>query len=427
MSGAAAHAAGRRPGLPPGPWLVVGLARSGLAAGRALVARGLDVVGVDSGAPVLTDDPGFPTVLGVDGLAQLAAGVRAVVKSPGVPPHAPVVAAARAAGIPVLGEVELAWRLVEAPVVAITGTNGKTTVVEWLGHAFRTARRPVAVVGNVGTAYTSLIGADAAPATTVVLEASSYQLHDTLAFRPEVGVLLNLGADHVNWHGTVDAYAEAKLRGMFARQTDGDAAILPRALVAHAGGDAPRTVLEDVAVPADPALPGAHNRENARAVVAACRACGVDEDAVAESLRTFAGVVHRQREVAVVDGVRYVDDSKATNVASTLTALAAMNAPVQLILGGDDTKREDFAPLRAPVAARCAGVHLIGQAAGRLAEALGTGTDRGDLPSAFAAARAAARAGEIVLLSPACASFGQYRDYEERGRHFQALVAGLRG
>jgi UDP-N-acetylmuramoylalanine--D-glutamate ligase len=413
-----------RPVLPDGPWLVVGLARSGLAAGRALAALGHEVVGVDSGTPALPDDVGFPVACGVDGLAQLA-GAGAVVKSPGVPPRAPVIAAARAAGVPVLGEVELAWRLVDAPVVAVTGTNGKTTVTEWLGHAFRAAGAPVAVVGNVGTAYTSLIAQPPTPGTTVVLECSSYQLEDTLAFRPDVGILLNLESDHLDWHGSVDAYRAAKLDGMFSRQRAADVAVLPRAFAAQAGGDATRVLLEDVALPAAPALPGAHNVVNARAVVAACRARGLTEDAIARSLQGFTGVEHRLREVAVVDGVRYIDDSKATNVASALTALAAIDAPLQLILGGDDAKQEDFAPLRRPVAERTVGVHLVGAAAGRLQAALGTGTDRGDLPAAVAAAHAAARPGDVVLLSPACASFGQYRNFEERGRHFQTLVGQL--
>ncbi len=413
-----------RPGLPDGPWLVVGLARSGLAAGRALTALGHEVVGVDSGVPALRGDVGFPVVTGVDGLHELGAA-RAVVKSPGVPPRAPVVAAARAAGIPVLGEVELAWRLVDAPVVAVTGTNGKTTVTEWLGHAFREAGAPVAVVGNVGTAYTSLIATPPAPGTTVILECSSYQLHDTLAFRPDVGVLLNLETDHLDWHGSAEAYRAAKLTGMFSRQTAQDVAVLPRAFATVAPGAAARVLLEDVALPVAPALPGAHNEQNARAVVAACRARGLDDGAIARSLQTFGGVEHRLREIAVVDGVRYVDDSKATNVASALTALAAFDAPLQLILGGDDAKQEDFTPLRAPVAARAAGVHLVGAAAGRLRAALGTGEDRGDLPAAVAAAHAAARPGDVVLLSPACASFGQYRNFEERGRHFQTLVANL--
>ena len=422
-----ATAAAGRPPLPDGPWLAVGMGRSGLAAGRALTALGHDVVGVDAGTPALDGDPGFPVHTGTDGLEQLAGGVRAVVKSPGVPPHAPVVAAARAAGLPVLGEVELAWRLVAAPVLAVTGTNGKTTVVRWLGHAFAQAGRPAAVVGNVGTLYTSLLGAELEPGTTVILECSSYQLHDTLAFRPEVGVLLNLGSDHLDWHGSVPAYEASKLTGMFARQAGDDVAIMPRAFAATAGGGGSRTILEDVDLAVLPALSGAHNVANARAVVGAGRACGLPEDALAESLTSFTGVEHRLCEVAVVGGVRYVDDSKATNVASTLTALAAFDVPVHLILGGDDAKHEDFVPLRGPVAARCASVHVIGRAATRLQAALGAGSDRGDLPGALAAARDAAAPGEIVLLSPACASYDQYTSFEERGRHFQRLVEEFRG
>ena len=412
-----------RPALPEGPWLVVGLARSGIAAGRALVAHGHEVVGVDSAAPAL-DDPGFPVQLGVDGLDLLDAGIiSAVVKSPGVPPRAPVIASARERGIPVIGELELGWRLVPLEVVAVTGTNGKTTVVEWLGHVHRLAGVPVHVVGNVGTAYTSLIDAHD-PGATVVAECSSYQLYDTLGFRPEVGVVLNVGSDHLDWHGDEPAYRAAKLDGMFSRQLPSDTALAPAAL-APLPGEGSFVDLDLVELPAEPALPGAHNRANARAVVAASRARGLPEEAIAESLRTFAGVAHRLQAVGTAHGVRYVNDSKATNVESTLTALAAMDARVHLILGGDDAKREDFTPLRDAVAERCASVHLIGAAAGRLRDALGTGEDRGDLEHALAAASAAARPDDVVLLSPACASFDQYRDFEARGEHFAALVAAL--
>lgn len=408
--------------LPPGPYLVVGLARSGLAAGRALLAAGEQVVGVDRGRPELHEEPGFPVFDGTDGVDLLGArGIGAVVKSPGVPPSAPVVAAARERGIPVLGELELGWRLVPLDVVAVTGTNGKTTVSEWLGHAYRVADLPVHVVGNVGTAYTSLIDAHE-PGATVIAECSSYQLFDTISFRPDVGILLNLGSDHLNWHGSLAAYRDAKLAGMFAHQHAADTAIAPGALLPEVPGDGAAIDLDLVELPAEPALPGAHNRVNAQAVTAACRARGLGEEVIAEALRTFGGVEHRLQELEPVGGVRFVNDSKATNVESALTALAAMGAPVHLILGGDDAKQEDFAPLREPVAARAASVHLIGVAAERLRDALGTGEDRGDLERAVAAAAALARPGEVVLLSPACASFGQYRDYEERGRHFAALV-----
>jgi len=415
-----------RPPLPPGPYLVVGLARSGLAAGRALVARGEHVYGVDSGTPELVTYPGFPATTGTDGVTLLdeaTPAIAAVVKSPGVPPRAPVLSVARERGLPVLGELELGWRLVPLEVVAITGTNGKTTVAQWLGHAHRVAGLPVHVVGNVGTAYTSLID-DHAPAATVIAECSSYQLHDTLAFRPEVGVLLNAGSDHLDWHGDAAAYRTAKLDGMFSRQGAADTAIAPAAF-APLPGDGAFVDLDLVALPCEPGLPGEHNRANARAVVAACRARGLPEDAIAQALRTFTGVAHRLQAIAVRGGVRFVNDSKATNVESALTALAAMDAPVHVILGGDDAKQEDFTPLREPVQERCASVQLVGEAAGRLRAALGTGTDRGDLEHALAAALRAAAPGDVVLLSPACASFGQYRNFEERGEHFATLVDAL--
>jgi UDP-N-acetylmuramoylalanine--D-glutamate ligase len=432
-----------RPPLPAGPWLVVGLARSGLAAGALLRARGHDVSGVDAGRPEI-GDAGFPVHLGTDGLAELA-HARAVVKSPGVPPRAPVVAAARARGLPVLGELELAWRALEQPFIAVTGTNGKTTTARWIGHAHDVAGLPVAVAGNVGTPLSALADGRLAADAVVVCEASSYQLHDTLAFAPDAAVRLNLGSDHLDWHGDVAAYRAAKLQA-FARQGNDDVAVAPSGLgIDDLGGCARRVCFGE-----DPeaelslrsgqlfwadapllragelALPGAHNAANAMATAAVCLARGMDIDAVREALRTFAGVEHRLEDLGVRDGVRWVNDSKATNVESTLVALAATPEPIRLILGGDDAKGEDFTPLREPVAARAASVELIGQAAGRLRAALGTGTDRGDLEHAVAAARAAARPDDAVLLSPACASFDQYADFEQRGRHFKELAGARR-
>src|SRR6059058_2039155 len=210
-----------RPPLPPGPWLVVGLARSGIAAGRALAALGEEVVGVDAGHP--PGEPGFPVRLGTDGLAELErAG--AVVKSPGVPREAAVIAAARERGVPVLGELELAWRLLgERPWVVVTGTNGKTTTVELLGAIWRAAGLPHAVAGNVGTAASAL---ELEPGATVLAEASSFQLEDAVALAPEAAALLNLEPDHLDRHGTFEDYSEAKLRA-FARQGPEDVAYAP--------------------------------------------------------------------------------------------------------------------------------------------------------------------------------------------------------
>jgi UDP-N-acetylmuramoylalanine--D-glutamate ligase len=413
-----------RPPLPGGPWLVVGLARSGRAALELLRARGEEARGVDRAH-------------GDDGPEALR-GVRAVVKSPGVPREAPVIAAALERDLPVLGEVELAWRLLPNPFVAVTGTNGKTTTSELVGHVYRESGLPVAVAGNVGTALSALVGPTPA-AATVVCEVSSFQLEDTVAFAPDAAVLLNLAPDHLDRHGTFDAYVAAKLQ-VFARQGNDDVAVAPLGLGVEDLGGCARRVLFGAGPGAELAeragwlwwdetpllaveeigLRGAHNRANAMAAAAVCLARGFELDAVRAGLRTFAGVEHRLEEVATRDGVLYVNDSKATNVASTLVALAAYEAPVHLILGGRG-KGEDFGPLREPVRERCAGVYLIGEEAERIGAVVG-GERSGTLERAVAAARAAARPGEVVLLSPACTSFDQFADFEARGRAFKELV-----
>jgi UDP-N-acetylmuramoylalanine--D-glutamate ligase len=433
-----------RPPLPPGPWLVVGLARSGVAAALALRARGEEVRGVDRSSPpgaAALREAGVEVEVGSDGLAALH-GAHAVVKSPGVPREAPVIAAARERGTPVLGELELGWRLVPNEVIAITGTNGKTTTVELVGHIHREAGVPVAVAGNVGTPLASL-QATLAPEAVIACEASSFQLEDTLEFAPEAAVLLNLASDHLDRHGTLEAYRDAKLQA-FARQGNDDVAVAPLGLgIEDLGGCARRVCFgtgndaeladragllwwadEPLLAIAELGLRGEHNRHNAMAAAAVTLARGVDPDAVRAALRSFRGVEHRLEEVVTRDGVLYVNDSKATNVESTRVALASFETPVHLILGGQ-AKGQDLTALRAPVAARAAAAYVIGEDAGQIAAALeGTVTLHrcGDLERAVAATRAAAVAGEVVLLSPACASFDQYADFEERGRHFKALV-----
>ncbi|HUR85819.1 MAG TPA: UDP-N-acetylmuramoyl-L-alanine--D-glutamate ligase [Solirubrobacteraceae bacterium] len=420
-----------RPALPAGPWLVVGLARSGVAAARALLARGEQVVAVDSGSPEVPD--GIDAHLRTDGLAFLA-HARAVVKSPGVPREAPVIAAARARGIPVLGELELGWRLLGNEFIAVTGTNGKTTTVELLGHIHREAGLPVAVAGNVGDAISGLVGSSLDPEAVVVCETSSFQLEDALDFAPEGAVLLNVQPDHLDRHGTMEDYLAAKLR-VFRLQGNDDVAVAPFDLdVEDLGGCARRVPFgpggelddregflwwddEPLVAHDEIRLRGAHNRANAAAASAIALARGIDREAVRAALRTFAGVEHRLEEVAVVDGVTYVDDSKATNVASTLVALASFgDAPVHVILGGRG-KGESFAPLRG----RAAAAYLIGETAAQLHSEVG-GELCGDLETAVARARAAAVSGDVVLLSPACASFDQFKDYDARGRAFKALV-----
>ena len=456
-----------RPGLPDGPYLVVGLARSGIAASLALRARGEEAIGVDAGAPEglgALRDAGVELHLSSDGL-DLLDRVATLVKSPGVPARAPVIAAARARGMTVMGELELAWRMLANELIAVTSTNGKTTTVELIGHIHRQAGLPVAVAGNVGLALSGLVDRVDERAT-VVCETSSFQLEDTLAFAPQAAVLLNMSADHLDRHSTMEEYVEAKLQ-IFARQGQGDVAVLPSGFdagrlpagvrvirfgdmtgagAAMTGADpivgtaAPEMSVSDARLLwhgeslieiAELSLRGPHNVQNAMAAAAVCLARGIDEEAVRAGLRTFPGVPHRLQEVARKDGVLYVNDSKATNVASTLVALDAMagdELPVHLILGGQG-KGQDFAALRPAVESVCRAVYLIGEDAPLIECALSGSavpvTMCQTLERAVDRARASARAGEVVLLSPGCASFDQFADFEDRGERFGELVADL--
>ncbi|MGI8779986.1 MAG: UDP-N-acetylmuramoyl-L-alanine--D-glutamate ligase [Solirubrobacteraceae bacterium] len=442
----------RRPPLPPGPFLLVGLARSGRAAGPVLRALGEEVTGCDSGpvdAAVRAEleAAGVAVHEATDGVALLD-GVRTLVKSPGVPQEARIVRAARERGVLVIGELELGWRLLPNDVIAITGSNGKTTTTELVGQIHREAGLPVAVAGNVGTALTTLAGT-LDPAAVVICEASSFQLEDTVAFAPDAAVLLNLAPDHLDRHGTFAAYRGAKLQ-IFAHQDSAALAVLPAGLDP---GGAARTITfaspmragispaadliardgelvwcgEPVVAIDAIRLRGTHNVENAMAAAAVTLARGVDPAAVRAALAGFAGVAHRLEEIGRLGDVLFVDDSKATNVASAVVGVRSFPGRVHVILGGRG-KREDYAPLAAAVAERCRAAYLIGEEAARMAPALaGTGVpvhDCGDLERAVAAARAAAGPGDVVLLSPACASYDQYRSYEQRGEHFKALARG---
>jgi UDP-N-acetylmuramoylalanine--D-glutamate ligase len=423
-----------RPSLPGGPYLVVGLARSGQAAARLLAARGEEVLGCDAGSPEGAEalrEAGVEVVLRSDGTGLLDRA-RCVVKSPGVPREAAVVAAAAEAGVTVIGELELAWRLLPNRFVAVTGTNGKTTVTELIGHVMRTAGLPVAVAGNVGTPLASLVG-EVPAETTVVCECSSFQLEDTDAFAPECAVLLNLTPDHLDRHASMDAYIQAKLR-IFAHQGPGDVAIHDAsdpALGGHGIGGRGRGIdLSSVPVEAVEGirLLGRHNAANARAAAAACLAIGVPRDAVRDGLRSFPGVPHRLEPVAEIGGVLYVNDSKATNVAAATAALCSFDGRVRAILGGS-LKGGTFEALVPAVSERCAACYLIGEAAERLECDLGpAGVELrrcADLADAVRSAAADAAPGEVVLLSPACASFDAYRDFAERGEHFRSLVGDL--
>ena len=399
---------------------MLGLARSGRAAASALARRRVEVVGVDR-------DPGRPDLPGVElhlGSEEesLLDGVELLVKSPGVPREAPLVRAAERRGVPIWSELELGYRLLGARLVAVTGTNGKTTTSELLGVIL-----DAPVAGNVGRALCDLDG-EVAAADTVVCEVSSFQLEDVHEFRPHVAVLLNLEPDHLDRHGSFEAYRDAKLR-VFENQHADDVAVLPRGFD-RVPGDARRVEFRyDDPLPAEPFIRGAHNRENAAAATAAARALGVDEATIADALRSFRGVRHRLELVGERDGVRYVNDSKATNVAAARRALAAYaDESVHLILGGS-LKGESFAPLAHDIGANVRSVFLIGEASDEVSAALDASGVRyeraGDLATAVARAAERAGAGDVVLLSPACASYDQFEHFEQRGDEFRRLVEEL--
>jgi UDP-N-acetylmuramoylalanine--D-glutamate ligase len=409
--------------------LVLGLARSGEAAALALARRGVRVLAVDRSEEVDTGRlraEGVEVVLGAED-PVLVDDVDLLVKSPGVPNEVPLVAAARSRGVTVWSEVELGARLLANPLIGVTGTNGKTTTSELLGEMFRAAGRPVAVAGNVGRPLTGLDGA-IADDTWIVCELSSFQLEDIEELRPRVAVLLNLTPDHLDRHGNLEAYRAAKLR-IFENQGPDDVAVVPRGFPPVAGAGHRVEFAGDDPLPAEPRIPGAHNRENAAAAAAAARAAGIAEEAVATALRTFAGVPHRLELIRELAGVRWVNDSKATNPEAAERALAAYPPGLRVILGGS-RKGTPFGGLAAQ--ARESGVacaYLIGDSADEIAEALAREGVRFrhsvDLEHAVADARADAERGDVVLLSPACASYDQFENFEERGERFRQLVEAL--
>ena len=461
---------------------VLGIRRSGLPAAllarrRLPVAR---VVALDEGDAPPAEAAAELRAAGIEvllGAAALLPGeVDLLVKSPGVPNESRAVQAAVRRGVVVWSEVELAARFLPNRLVGITGTNGKTTTTELTGAIFRDAGLPVAVGGNVGYALAGMPG-EVTPEATVVAELSSFQLEHIERFRPDVAVLLNLTADHLDRHGDYRSYVDAKLR-IFENQREDDVALLNaddpgtladaargrltgrarrawfsatpgrdespggEALAAGVDGDGrlwlDREGLRVVLCAAtELALRGDHNRQNSLAAAAAACAMGTPAAAAAETLRTFAGVPHRLQVAGVVDGVTYVNDSKATNVDATLKALTAYPAGVHLILGGYD-KGADYGALVEATEGIVREALLIGATAPQLAAAFAARSAAagsratpcvvcGDLEAALARAALDAVSGDVVLLSPACASWDHYRDYVQRGEHFLDLVNKLRG
>ena len=440
--------------------LVVGLGRSGVAAARALAPAAAEVVACDEKpADELSKEARELAGTGVvlrpgDQTAALLAGMDLLVRSPGVPWEAPLIVAAREKGVEVVGELELAYRLLATErVVAVTGSNGKSTTSALLGEIFRRAGEDVVVAGNIGVALTA-VGAEIRPTTTVVAEVSSFQLEDAVTFRPRVAVLLNLAPDHLDRHGSPAAYYRTKWR-LFENQRPEDYAVLnaddessanrdelQAAVLLFGRGAAPGPGVwlagDDVAYDVrmqkgtllasrDIRLPGPHNLSNAMAAACAALAMDVSPPAIAEALGEFEGLPHRLEFVGEAGGVRYVNDSKATNMASALTALATFEGPIILIAGGK-SKGGDFGALAAAARGKVRLAVLYGAARDELAAVFGgvVPLERVDTVwEAVAKAAASARRGDVVLLSPACTSWDQYRDFEERGDDFKKAVAEL--
>lgn len=429
--------------------LILGAAKSGVASANFLAARGTSVILADSNT-----NPTLPYALDANVIRAfgrednaLLDGVSEIVLSPGVPMTIPLLQEAHARGMHIVGEIELAYRHLKGTVIAVTGSNGKSTTTALIGEILRIAGRSPIVAGNIGEPLIAAL--DHEQPRTYVLELSSFQLEAVDTFRANVALLLNITPDHMDRYPTFDAYAAAKYR-ILRNQESGDTAILnaserratPRDSHVRqwrfsatqrvddgAWLDGNDMVLNDRRIPRSSLrLEGQANVENALAAWLAARAVGVDDVDVQIAFGTFAGLPHRMVLVRELDGVRYVNDSKGTNVDATLKSLEGFNpSSVILILGGKD-KAGEFERMRDLVAAKARTVLTIGKAADRIADALKDTSEivpAGDMQHAIEWARANAKAGDTVLLSPACASFDQYRNFEHRGEHFEELVRNL--
>jgi len=437
--------------------VVVGLARSGIAAAEFLLRRGARVVATDRRpAAELAKE----AVMLQQGGARLELGAHSprtfttadlVVVSPGVPWDLPELAAARAAGVPVMAELELGFRHMRGTVAAVTGTKGKSTTTAALGAMLAEAGGDVRVGGNIGQAVTGLVDG-ATDATTFVLEVSSFQLEGTDTFHPKVAVFLNLSADHLDRHASFEEYAAAKAR-IFANQTKDDWAVvnadltrvqLGRARVVRFApsslGESDSAFFkaghaclrlngrEEMLFPISSVrLPGSHLLLALLAAAAAARLLGASTDAIQRAAASFKGVEHVLEHVADIDGVAFFNDSKATNVDAARKSLEAFDRPVVAIVGGR-YKGGDFGLLREPLAARGRAVMAIGESQGRVAEALAPVVPVvtcATLREAVERAFAAAARGDVVLLAPGCSSFDMFQDYAERGRAFKREVRAL--
>jgi UDP-N-acetylmuramoylalanine--D-glutamate ligase len=439
--------------------LVVGLARTGVATALFCAARGANVTATDARTENEIGDAIAP--LRTAGVSLELGGHQEnafleqdlIVPSPGVPADAPLLQAARAKGVAIWSEVELAGRFLEGRLIGITGSNGKTTTTSLIEHILKGAGFSTILAGNIGTPLISRVDQTSDDTITVV-ELSSFQLELIETFRPNISVFLNLTPDHLDRHHTLEEYGRAKAR-IFENQTKADSAVLnaddpattslaptkPRVFwfsrkppavqgafvreneIIFRNGGEEEVVLSLQEIP----LPGAHNVENVLAAVAATRLAGAEPTAIAKGVRSFAGVEHRLEFVAEVGGVRYYNDSKATNVDAALKALDSFPGRILILLGGKD-KGSDYAALQRPLREKAILALLIGAAAEKIEKQI-TGSvaieHAGTIERAVEIASHAARRGDVVLLAPACASFDQFQNYEHRGRVFKELVHQL--
>ncbi|MBS4030022.1 MAG: UDP-N-acetylmuramoyl-L-alanine--D-glutamate ligase [Clostridiales bacterium] len=446
--------------------VVIGLARSGAASARLLAEDGAEVV-VNDRKPAaelteemdaLRDFPAVTLVAGSHPAEIVDSSVALVIKNPGVPLDLPPIVRATELGIPVITEVELAAWKISAPIVAITGTNGKTTTTALTGEMYKNSGRRTFVAGNIGLPL-SAIARSVTPQDVVVAELSSFQLEGTLSFRPSLSAILNITPDHMDRHGTLDDYREAKAK-IFANQKDDDAVVLnaddtetygmrlrPAATVYTFSRmkEVPQgayvrdgqiiinngTEIQRVCAISDIAIPGAHNLENALAATLLAWLGGVPLGTIADTLRQFPGVPHRLEFVQTVNGISFYNDSKGTNTDAAIKAMEAFAGRKVLIAGGYD-KGGEFESFAEALKEHASHVVIIGQVAARLASALtAVGFTHfeyaGSLDEAVRKSYRAAKAGEIVLLSPACASWDMFRDFEERGDQFKDAVLQLEG
>ena len=436
--------------------LVVGLARTGIAVARFLTHRGARVIGSDSRSRHELEKE-FPELgqLDIDFFREdrgdeVFGRADLVILSPGVPPSIEPLIVTRQRNIPIVSEIELASWYLTIPIIAVTGTNGKTTTTLLVGEMLRRAGKQVFVGGNIGNPLINLVER-AEHADTAVVELSSFQLETIQRFRPSVAVLLNITEDHLDRYPTFDAYVEAKSR-LFMNQSVSDLSVLnasdpnvtraaqaskARKVYFNIGMDGPEGAFfdgdqivlreshgEELYDPKRGRLLGTHSIENMMAAILTAKSCHCSSEGVRHVMETFEGLAHRLEFVCEFDGVRYFNDSKGTNVGAAIRSLEAFPGPVVLIAGGKD-KGGDYSPLRTPLRERAKRLILIGEARARMNRELGGATPvtlADSLQAAVEKAHSVARPGDTVLLSPACSSYDMFRDYVERGDTFKALV-----